>query len=87
MFNTNEHFRGKVKSIAFQGKDKPATVGVMAAGEDKEKITVISGVLTVKLENDTNENSYMAAHSFEVPANSSFKFSSAPDCVYLCEYG
>ena len=33
MFKTNEYFAGKVKSIAFQGKDKPATVGVMAQGE------------------------------------------------------
>ena len=31
MFETNEYFEGKVKSIAFHGKDKPATVGVMAA--------------------------------------------------------
>ena len=47
MFKTNEYFDGKVQSIAFQGKDKPATVGVMAAGEyvfntaEKEKMTVI----------------------------------------------
>ncbi len=33
MFKTNEYFDGKVKSIAFQGQDKPATVGVMATGE------------------------------------------------------
>ena len=47
MFKSNEYFDGKVKSIAFQGKDKPATVGVMAAGEyvfntaEKEKMTII----------------------------------------------
>ena len=45
MFKNNEYFDGKVKSIAFQGQDKPATVGVMAAGEylfntaEKEKST------------------------------------------------
>ena len=55
MFKTNEYFEGKVKSIAFQGKDKPATVGVMAAGEyvfntaEKEKMTIISGELGIQL--------------------------------------
>ena len=44
MFETNEYFDGKVKSIAFKGVSKPATVGVMAAGDyvfntaDKEKM-------------------------------------------------
>jgi uncharacterized protein YaiE (UPF0345 family) len=33
MFKTNEYFDGRVKSIAFHGQEKPATVGVMAAGE------------------------------------------------------
>ena len=51
MFESNEYFDGKVKSIAFNGKEKPATVGVMAAGEyvfntdQKEKMLVISGEL------------------------------------------
>ncbi|MEN9461547.1 MAG: hypothetical protein RIS84_1567, partial [Pseudomonadota bacterium] len=32
MFKTNEYFDGKVKSIAFQTAEYPATVGVMAVG-------------------------------------------------------
>jgi len=30
MFKTNEYFDGKVKSMAFQGQSRPATVGIMA---------------------------------------------------------
>lgn len=33
MFKTNDYFDGKVKSIAFETAEGPATIGVMAAGE------------------------------------------------------
>ncbi|KZY71125.1 pyrimidine/purine nucleoside phosphorylase, partial [Oleiphilus sp. HI0066] len=55
MLSVNEYFDGKVKSIAFEGKDLPATVGVMVAGEytfgtsQKEYMTVVAGELQVKL--------------------------------------
>ena len=93
MFKTNEYFDGKVKSIAFQGKDKPATVGVMAAGDyvfntdDKEKMSVITGELIIQLSADGDRKSYRAGESFEVAANSSFNVSVPADCAYLCEYG
>ena len=60
MFKTNEYFDGKVKSIAFQGKEKPATIGVMAAGDyvfntaEKERMSVITGELIIKLKADGN---------------------------------
>ena len=93
MFKTNEYFDGKVKSIAFKGKNKPATVGVMAAGEyvfatnDKEKMTVISGELGVQLKTDTEVKTYTAGQSFEVLANTEFNVNVTADCAYLCEYG
>lgn len=93
MFKTNEYFEGNVKSIAFQGEDKPATVGVMAAGEyvfntgDKEKVTVISGQLVIRLDGETSDNTYSAGQSFDVIANSSFNVSVASDSAYLCVYG
>jgi len=93
MFETNEYFDGKVKSIAFQGQDKPATVGVMAAGEyvfntaDKEKMTVISGEMVIKLETDDAVKTYTAGKSFDVAENSAFNVSVETDCAYLCEYG
>jgi len=50
MFITNEYFDGKVKSIAFRGKDKSATIGVMAA-PGKDKLAVVSLQLSVKNKN------------------------------------
>lgn len=93
MFKTNEYFDGKVKSIAFQCQDKPATVGVMAEGEylfntaEKEKMTVISGEMVIQLDGETESKSYLAGQSFEVAANSSFNVNVPADCAYLCEYG
>ena len=91
MFKVNEYFDGKVKSIAFKGKHKPATVGVMAAGEytfntaDKEKMTVISGEMQISY--DDEKNIYSAGQSFDVAADSAFDVVVMTDCAYLCEYG
>ncbi len=93
MFETNEYFDGKVKSIAFTGQSRSATVGVMAAGEyvfnttEKEKMTVVSGEMSIKLSADNAPTKYLAGQSFEVAANSAFDVSIASDCAYLCEYG
>jgi len=93
MFKTNEYFEGKVKSIAFQGLSKPATVGVMAAGEyvfntaDKEKMTVVTGEMVIKFAADDEATTYYAGQSFDVAENSAFNVSIETDCAYLCEYG
>lgn len=93
MFKTNEYFDGKVKSIAFQGQEKPATVGVMAAGEyvfntaEKEKMSVITGELIIQLDTESETKTYAAGQSFEVAANSAFNVKVTADCAYLCEYG
>ena len=93
MFKTNEYFDGKVKSIAFQGQEKPATVGVMAAGDyvfntaEKEKMAVITGELIIRLGDNTDAKSYVAGQSFDVAANSAFEVTVPAECAYLCEYG
>lgn len=93
MFKTNEYFDGKVKSIAFQTETLPATVGVMAPGEytfstgAAERMTVVSGALSVKLPGDTADKTYGAGESFDVPANCSFKVRATIDTAYLCLYG
>lgn len=93
MFDTNEYFDGKVKSIAFKTSTLPATVGVMAAGEyvfnteEKETMTVVSGVLVIKLSDDAPEVTYQTGESFKVDANSSFNVTVAIDTAYLCVYG
>ncbi|MCG8671336.1 MAG: pyrimidine/purine nucleoside phosphorylase [Pseudomonadales bacterium] len=92
MFDVNEYFEGKVKSIAFQTETLPATVGVMAPGEyefgtsQKEVMTVVSGALTVKLPGNDNWNTYSAGDSFTVEANQSFQLQVAVDTAYLCTY-
>jgi len=93
MFGTNEYFDGKVKSIAFQGEEKSATVGVMAAGEyvfntaDKEKMSVISGEMSIQLSGSEETVKYTAGQSFDVTENSSFNVTVTADCAYLCVYG
>lgn len=93
MFKTNQYFDGKVVSIAFQGEQLPATVGVMAPGEyefgtsQREVMQVISGALTVKLPGCTEWKTYRAGDSFEVPANEKFQLQVAQDTAYLCTYG
>ena len=93
MFKTNEYFDGKVKSIAFQSQEKPATVGVMAVGHyifntaEKEKMTVITGELIIRLGDNVDAKSYVAGQSFDVAANGAFAVTVPAECAYLCEYG
>lgn len=93
MLKTNEYFDGKVKSIAYQTADLPATVGVMAIGEytfgtsEKETMSVVSGKLTVKLPGNTNWNEFNAGESFIVEANQSFDLKVGVETAYLCIYG
>ncbi len=92
MFDVNEYFDGKVKSIAFNGEKLPATLGVMAAGEyefgtsQKETMTVVSGALTVKLPDSEEFKTYGSGESFIVEANKKFQLKVAADTAYLCTY-
>ncbi len=93
MFDVNEYFDGKVKSIAFQGETLPTTVGVMAVGEYEfstsqfETMTVISGSLSVKLPKTDEWQTYNANDSFTVEANEKFFVKVAVNSAYLCTYG
>ncbi len=93
MFKCNEYFDGKVKSLAFQTTDKPATIGVMAAGEytfsteAPETVTVISGELIITLPGSNTAQSFSAGESFDVPGNSAFDVHVMADSAYLCLYG
>ena len=93
MFETNEYFEGKVKSIAFQGEQLPATLGVMAAGDYEfgtsqfETMTVVSGTMTVKLPDSAEWQSFTAGQQFTVEANTSFNVKVEGDTAYLCTYG
>jgi purine/pyrimidine-nucleoside phosphorylase len=88
----NEYFDGNVKSIGFQTKTLPATVGVMVPGEytfntsKKEVVTVISGLLTVQLPGTEDWKEYHPQSVFEVAANESFSLKVTEDTAYLCTY-
>ena len=92
MFNTNEYFDGKVKSIAFQTETLPATIGVMAKGEyefgtnQKEYMTVTSGQLNVQLPNASEWLTCNANETFTVEANTKFKVIVTVETSYLCLY-
>lgn len=92
MFNVNEYFDGKVKSLAFQAGEDKATIGVMAAGEYKfgtnciEHMTLISGTMSVKLPNEDNWRDIAINEMFVVEANTSFLVKIACDSAYLCLY-
>jgi len=92
MLTVNEYFEGNVKSIAFDGGDLPATVGVMAPGEytfntsQKEYMTVVSGELVVKLPESEAWKSYLSGETFTVEANKSFDLKVPSETAYLCKY-
>ncbi len=90
MFKTNEYFDGKVKSIAFETGDGPATIGVMADGEyefgtaTKEIMSVTSGQLDVQLPGSDGRVIYQAGDSFVVEKGLSFAVRSNGQSAYLC---
>ena len=92
MFDTNEYFDGKVKSIAFENEKGKYTVGVMASGDyefgtsSNEEMTVISGKLIALLPEESEWKTYEVGSSFEVVKDSKFKVKAEGDSSYLCRY-
>ena len=92
MFDVNEYFDGKVKSLAFTAGEDKATIGVMAAGEYEfgtntiEHMTLISGEMSVKLPNEDSWRDIAINETFIVAADTSFLVKLACDSAYLCLY-
>lgn len=92
MFKTNEYFDGKVKSVAFSTPEGPATIGVMAAGEYEfgtssvEYMSVVSGIMTVKLPGEADWKTFKPFDTFIVPKDSKFQLKISADAAYLCLY-
>jgi len=92
MFDVNEYFDGKVKSIAFTAHSDPATIGVMAAGEYEfgtnsvEHMTLISGSMSVILPGESDWREITINETFVVDANVKFQVKISEDCSYLCVY-
>lgn len=92
MYKINEYFNGNVVSIAHNGAEGKATIGVMAAGEydfgtsSVEIMTVISGEMKIKLPGATDWTIYKKFDSFKVDKDVTFKVSVDEDTPYLCLY-
>lgn len=92
MFNVNEYFDGKVKSLAFENNAGSQTVGVMGPGEYEfgtstiEVMSVVSGILTVQLPGESEWKSYIPGDSFEVAKDEKFKVKTEEPSSYLCLY-
>ena len=92
MFKTNEYFDGKVKSIAYEGSNGPATVGVMAAGEYefgtncKEIMQLVSGSMSVKLPGSSEWAIIAPGETFTVEKDQKFDVLIGEDSSYLCLY-
>lgn len=92
MFKTNEYFEGKVKSIAFETAEGPATIGAMAKGEYEfgtstvEYMTVTSGTMTVKLPGSDEWKTYKEFETFMVEKDTKFQVKVDEDTSYRCLY-
>ena len=92
MLITNEYFAGNVKSIAFQNEYGNFTAGVMDLGEFEfgtntiERMTVISGKLTVQLPEEKNWKEVINGETFTVPAQQKFQVKVQEQTAYLCRY-
>ena len=92
MFNVNEYFDGKVKSLSFSPASGRATVGVMAEGEytfntsTVEIMTVVAGTLVVLLPGENEWKTYAGGQSFTVAKDASFQLRVPEQTAYLCQY-
>ena len=92
MFDVNEYFDGKVKSLAFTAEGGKATVGVMAAGDYEfgtnciEHMTLISGQMAVQLPGEDSFRDIAINEMFIVDADVKFQVKIAEDSSYLCLY-
>ena len=92
MFKTNTYFDGNVVSMALDGAEGKATVGVMAAGEYEfgtstvEVMTVISGELTIQQPGESVWKTYKKFESFVVAKDVKYKVKCSQDTPYLCLY-
>lgn len=93
MIKHTSYFDNKVQSLGFATDTKPASVGVMAAGEYRfgteaaERMEVITGALTVLLPGQSNWETFSAGQGFDVPENSHFDIKVTTNTAYLCTYG
>ncbi|KAL7476236.1 hypothetical protein ACHAWX_000077 [Stephanocyclus meneghinianus] len=88
----NTYFNGNVQSLASERHGRKYSVGIISAGEyhfgtdAAERMTVISGMLSAKLDGSDEWIHYPAGTNFEIPAKSGFDVKASVDSAYQCEY-
>jgi purine/pyrimidine-nucleoside phosphorylase len=92
MFKTNEYFDGRVKSLAFNTPECPATLGVMAPGEYEfgtssiEYMTIVSGRMSILLPDAKEWKEFKPFETFMVPKGKKFSLKIPVVSGYLCLY-
>ena len=92
MFEVNEYFDAKVKSIAFTSPEGAATLGVMAPGSYTfgtdyiEHMKLVSGDMKVKLPGESEFRAIAIDEIFVVAANVKFDVEIGCETSYLCRY-
>ena len=92
MLQHNSYFEGNVQSIGFERNGRRYTAGVFEAGafhfntDSAERMTVISGALSVKPDGSNDWALYPAGTAFEIGGRSGFDVRATEPCAYLCEF-
>ncbi len=88
----NSYHDGGVQSIGFDRHGRALTVGVIAPGSyhfgtaAPERMTVVTGELTVRRDGADAWSTYPAGTQFEVAGSSGFDVRADGPSAYLCEY-
>ena len=90
----NVYFDGKVVShTVLSASGAKTTLGLIYPGKfhfgtDKaERMDIVAGACSVKLDGETTQQSYAAGSTFEVPAKSGFDIAVADGiCEYVCTF-
>ena len=92
MLKHNNYFDGQVQSVGFERNGRRHTVGVVDTGEfhfntdGAERMTVISGELSVRFAGAKEWGTYPAGTAFEIAAKSGFDVRATAPAAYLCEF-
>lgn len=88
----NSYFDGGVQSLASTRHGRSFSVGIISEGthhfgtDAAERMTVVSGLLTVKVDGTSDWIAYPAGTNFEVAGKSGFDAKATGDTAYQCEY-
>eukprot|EP00985_Skeletonema_marinoi_P003414 scaffold1467_cov135-Skeletonema_marinoi.AAC.1 len=88
----SKYFDEKVQSLASERHGAKFSIGIISAGTyhfgtgAAERMTVVSGMLTAKLDGSDKWVNYPAGTNFEIPANNGFDVKASTDTAYQCQY-